>query len=139
MLFIHGGGNVTGTSSDMLYNGRSLSEAGPVVVVTINYRLGPLGFLAHPLLTAEDTEHHSSGNYGLLDQLAALEWVQRNIEAFGGDPANVTIFGESAGGRDVMNLVASPLGAGLFHKAIVESGAPLPKERVRLSQHRLEA
>lgn len=125
MLFIHGGGNVTGASSDLLYNGRSLSEAGPVVVVTINYRLGPLGFLAHPLLTAEDTEHQSSGNYGLLDQLAALEWVQRNIEAFGGDPANVTIFGESAGGRDVLNLVASPLGAGLFHKAIVESGAPL--------------
>ena len=125
MLFIHGGGNVTGTSSDPLYDGRALSEAGPVVVVTINYRLGPLGFLAHPVLTAEDTEHHSSGNYGLLDQLAALEWVQRNIPAFGGDPANVTIFGESAGGRDVMNLVASPLGAGLFHKAIVESGAPL--------------
>jgi para-nitrobenzyl esterase len=125
MFFIHGGSNVTGMSSDPLYDGRKLSEAGPVVIVTINYRLGPFGFLAHPLLTAEDAEHHSSGNYGLLDQLFALQWVQRNIAAFGGDASNVTIFGESAGGRDVLSLVASPLGAGLFHKAIEESGAPL--------------
>lgn len=125
MFFIHGGGNVTGTASDALYDGRKLSEAGPVVVVTINYRLGPLGFLAHPLLSEEDVDHHSSGNYGLLDQLAALAWVGRNIAAFGGDTGNVTIFGESAGGRDVLSLVASPLGAGLFHRAAVESGAPL--------------
>lgn len=125
MVFIHGGGNVQGTAGDALYDGRKLSEAGRVVVVTLNYRLGPLGFLAHPSLTAEDAVNQSSGNYGLLDQIAALGWVQRNAAAFGGDANNVTIFGESAGGRNVLSLVASPLATGLFHKAIVESGAPL--------------
>src|SRR5262249_52359440 len=86
-----------------------------------NYRLGPLGFLAHAGFTAEDTEHHASGNYGLLDQIAALHWVQRNIAAFGGDPKRVTIFGESAGGESVCALLASPLATGLFTAGIVES------------------
>ncbi|MEW6737509.1 MAG: carboxylesterase/lipase family protein [Acidobacteriota bacterium] len=125
MVFIHGGGNVTGASSIPLYDGLTLTEKGGVLIVTINYRLGPLGFLAHPLLSAEDREHNSSGNYGLLDQVAALQWVQKNISNFGGDPGNVTIFGESAGGRDVMSLIVSPLVTNLFHKAIIESGAPL--------------
>src|SRR5205085_670594 len=90
--------------------------------VTINYRLGPLGYLAHPELTAEST-NHSSGNYGVLDQIAALKWVQKNITAFGGDTSRVTIFGESAGSWSVNVLVASPLAKGLFHRAIGESGA----------------
>jgi para-nitrobenzyl esterase len=123
MFFIHGGGNSQGTGSDPLYDGTHLSEKGGVVLVTINYRLGPFGFLAHPLLSAEDSEHHSSGNYGLLDQIFALQWVKRNISNFGGDPNNITVFGESAGGLDTMTLIASPLAAGLFQKAIVESGA----------------
>ncbi len=129
MFFIHGGGNIFGASSNteagaLLYDGLALEQKG-VVVVTINYRLGPLGFLAHPLLTAEDTEHHSSGNYGMLDQILALQWVKDNISNFNGDPNNVTIFGESAGGRNVMALIDSPLATNLFHKAIIESGAPL--------------
>jgi para-nitrobenzyl esterase len=92
-----------------------------VVVVTINYRLGPFGFLAHPELSRE-SEHGSSGNYGILDQIAALKWVQRNIAAFGGDPDSVTIFGESAGSQSVCSLVATPLAKGLFHRAIGQSG-----------------
>jgi len=92
-----------------------------VVVVTVNYRLGVFGFLAHPELTKESA-HHSSGNFALLDQIAALKWVQANIAAFGGDPSRVTIFGESAGSWSVHNLIASPLAAGLFHRAIGESG-----------------
>lgn len=131
MFFIHGGGNIQGTSSQPTYDGRALAEKGGVVVVTINYRLGPLGFLAHPLLSAEDAEHHSSGNYGLLDQIFALQWVRRNIRNFGGDPDNITIFGESAGGLNVSCLVASPLAAGLFHRAIVESGGFLVNMRLR--------
>jgi para-nitrobenzyl esterase len=92
-----------------------------VVVVTIAYRLGPLGFLAHPKLTQE-SPHHSSGNYGLMDQIAALQWIQRNIAAFGGDPRNVTIAGQSAGAMSVSILMASPLAKGLFQRAIAESG-----------------
>jgi para-nitrobenzyl esterase len=92
-----------------------------VVLVTINYRLGPFGYLAHPALSRESS-HGSSGNYGLLDQIAALEWVSRNIAAFGGDPGRVTIFGESAGSWSVCALVASPLAKGLFHRAIGQSG-----------------
>ncbi len=91
-----------------------------VVVVTFNYRVGPLGFLAHPLLSKE-SEHNSSGNYGLLDQIAALQWVQKNIAAFGGDPNRVTIFGQSAGATSVIWLMASPLTKGLFQRAISES------------------
>jgi len=93
-----------------------------VIVVTINYRLGALGFLAHPVLSAEST-NHVSGNYGIKDQQFALQWVRRNIAAFGGDPDNVTIFGESAGGLSVFSHLASPTASGLFHRAIVESGA----------------
>jgi para-nitrobenzyl esterase len=131
MFFIHGGGNIQGASSQPVYDGQALVEKGGVVVVTINYRLGPLGFLAHPLLSAEDVEHHSSGNYGLLDQIFALQWVRRNIRNFGGDPDNIMIFGESAGGLNVSCLVASPLGAGLFQRAIVESGGFLVNTRLR--------
>jgi len=119
MFWIHGGGLVVGESDG--YDPSAL-VAHDVVVVTINYRLGELGFLAHPALAAE-SPNGASGNYGLMDQQAALRWVQRNIRAFGGDPDNVTIFGESAGGLSVHSQLASPLAAGLFHKAIVESGA----------------
>ncbi len=121
MVFIHGGGFATGSGSEAMYDGTELAKQG-LVVVTFNYRLDILGFLAHPLLTAESAEH-SSGNYGLLDQVAALEWVRRNIDQFGGDPARVTIFGESAGGRSVSVLMASPLAKGLFHRAVAQSGA----------------
>jgi para-nitrobenzyl esterase len=119
MVWIHGGGLFLGESDG--YNPSSLVAEG-VVVVTINYRLGALGVLAHPALTAESS-YRGSGNYGLMDQQAALRWVQRNIRAFGGDPKNVTIFGESAGGYSVHAQLASPQAAGLFQKAIVESGA----------------
>jgi len=119
MFWIHGGGLVVGESDG--YDPRNL-VAQDVIVVTINYRLGELGFLSHSALAAE-SPNGASGNYGLLDQQAALRWVQRNIRAFGGDPDNVTIFGESAGGLSVQSQLASPLAAGLFHKAIVESGA----------------
>lgn len=120
MVWIHGGGFTTGTGSYALYDGAALARQG-VVVVTINYRLGPFGFFAHPLLSKE-SERGVSGNYGLLDQIAALEWVKRNIAAFGGDPGCVTIFGESAGSVSVCDLLVSPLAAGLFHRAIAESG-----------------
>jgi para-nitrobenzyl esterase len=119
MFWIHGGALVVGESDG--YDPAPLVGEG-VVVVTINYRLGELGFLAHPALGAESPTG-ASGNYGLLDQQAAMRWVQHNIRAFGGDPDNVTIFGESAGGLSVHSQLASPLAADLFHKAIVESGA----------------
>lgn len=124
MFFIPGGGNINGASSDPTFDGQSFQEKGGVILVNINYRLGPLGFLAHPVLTAEDA-NKSSGNYGILDQIAALKWVKRNIASFGGDPNNITIFGESAGGSDVSTLVASPLAQGLFQKAIIESALPM--------------
>jgi para-nitrobenzyl esterase len=120
MVWIHGGALVTGESND--YDATRLVEQGDVIVVTINYRLGELGFLAHPALTAESPDH-ASGNYGLLDQQEALRWVHRNILLFGGDPDRVTIFGESAGGLSVHSQLASPGSAGLFQRAIVESGA----------------
>ena len=120
MVWIHGGGLTSGHGGEVTYDGAALAKRG-VVLVTINYRLGPLGYLAHPLLAAE-SEHHASGNYGLLDQVAALRWVQKNINRFGGDPDRVTIFGESAGSWSVHHLVASPLAKGLFHRAIGESG-----------------
>jgi para-nitrobenzyl esterase len=118
MFWIHGGGLVVGESDD--YDPTRLVEQGRVVV-TFNYRLGYLGFLAHPSLTAEGGG--ASGNYGLMDQQAALRWVQRNIAKFGGDPEDVTIFGESAGGLSVHSQLVSPLAAGLFDRAIVQSGA----------------
>lgn len=119
MVWIHGGGNYQGRGQDPPL-GPALARMG-VVVVSLNYRLGVFGFLAHPALTAE-SPHHSSGNYGLLDQLEALKWVRANISKFGGDPGRVTILGESAGAGDVCMLMASPLAAGLFHRAILESG-----------------
>jgi len=121
MLWIHGGGFTRGTGATPTYDGENFADKG-VVLVTINYRLGALGFLAHPDLTAESS-HHSSGNYGLLDQIAALQWVQKNITAFGGDPKRVTVFGESAGSSAVNFLQASPLAKGLFQRVIGESGA----------------
>jgi para-nitrobenzyl esterase len=124
MLWIHGGANTGGAGgSDPLYEGTHLIAHG-VVLVIVEYRLGVFGFLAHPELTAE-SPHHSSGNYGILDQVASLRWVRDNIAAFGGDPGNVTVFGQSAGGADTTVLMSSPLTKGLFHRAIIESG-PTP-------------
>jgi para-nitrobenzyl esterase len=120
MLWIHGGGLQAGAGTSPIYNGSSLARKG-AVVVTINYRLGVLGFLAHPALSAK-SEHKVSGNYGLLDQIEALKWVHRNIAAFGGDPGNVTIFGQSGGSWAVCYLIAPPLAKGLFHRGIGESG-----------------
>ncbi len=117
MVWIHGGGLSLGWSHQATYDGEELARRD-VIVVSVNYRLGPLGFLALPELSAENG---TSGNYGFLDQVAALEWVQRNIEAFGGDPGRVTIFGESAGGTSVVALVASPMTEGLIHGAIAQS------------------
>lgn len=119
MVWIYGGGFTGGATSIPLYDGTNLARKG-VVLVSLAYRLGPFGFLAHPQLTSESGR--SSGNYGLLDQIAGLKWVQRNIAAFGGDPHRVTIFGESAGGISVSMLAASPLATGLFQGAISESG-----------------
>jgi para-nitrobenzyl esterase len=123
MVWIHGGGFNFGSASLPEYNGRNLAKRG-VVVVTINYRLGPLGFFVHPL-PAKESAHDTSGNYGLLDQIAALKWVRKNIVSFGGDPDRVTIFGQSAGSRSVTLLMISPLSAGLFHRAIAQSGGPI--------------
>ncbi len=120
MVWIHGGSFETGSGSMAVYGGQNLAAKG-VVVVTINYRLGPLGFLAHPALSAESAAG-VSGNYGLLDQIAALQWVRDNIAGFGGDPANVTVFGESAGAISILDLLVSPLAEGLFDRAIAQSG-----------------
>jgi para-nitrobenzyl esterase len=120
MVWIHGGALTRGSGSIPFYDGEALARKG-VVVVTVNYRLGPFGYFAHPALSRE-SEHGSSGNYGVLDQIAALRWVERNIGALGGDPSRVTIFGESAGSWSVCSLVATPLSQGLFHRAIGESG-----------------
>ena len=120
LVYIHGGGFNEGSGSVALYDGEALAKKG-LVVVTINYRLGLLGFLAHPELTAESPEN-ASGNYGLLDQIAALQWIQNNISGFGGDAGNVTIAGQSAGAMSVYLLTSSPLASGLFHRAINQSG-----------------
>ncbi|HET7456522.1 MAG TPA: carboxylesterase family protein [Gemmatimonadaceae bacterium] len=120
MVWIHGGGFFAGFGGEERHDGARLAQKG-AVVVTVNYRLGPLGFLAHPALAAE-SPHHASGNYGLMDQMAALRWVRRNAARFGGDPSRITVFGESAGGMSVGTLVASPLAKGLFQRAILESG-----------------
>lgn len=127
LFFIHGGGNASGGAAQEqlgveMYNGRNLAKANDVVVVTINYRLGLFGYLAEDSLAAE-SDQGVSGNYGILDQLGALEWVRRNIEGFGGDPDRVTVFGESGGGVDVCVLLASPLAEGLFDGAIIQSAA----------------
>jgi len=121
IVFIHGGGFYIGSSSMGIYGGDAVSREG-AVFVNFNYRLGALGFLAHPELSKE-SPHHSSGNYAFLDQIAALQWVKRNIAKFGGDPDNVTIAGQSAGSMAVQTLAASPLAQGLFHKIVGMSGA----------------
>ena len=108
-----------GAASQPLYDAEHLARKG-AVVVSMNYRLGPFGFLSHPALSKESPEN-VSGNYGLLDQIAALQWVKRNVAAFGGDPDRVTIFGESAGGGSVLTLLVSPLARGLFHRAVAQS------------------
>jgi para-nitrobenzyl esterase len=126
MVWIHGGGHRVGAGSFPLYDGAALARQG-VVLVTINYRLGLLGYFAHPSLTAEASADAPLGNYGFMDQIAALEWVQRNIAAFGGDPSRVTVFGESAGGASIVYLLTSPRARGLFHGAIVQSGGGLQR------------
>src|SRR5579863_9485555 len=123
MVWMYGGGFNEGASSIAAYDGAALAKKG-VVLVSMNYRVGALGFLVYPELTRE-SEHHSSGNYGLLDQIAALEWVHKNIAAFGGDPNKVTIFGQSAGALAVTLLMQSPLAKGLFVRGIAESGPGL--------------
>lgn len=121
MVWIYGGGFVNGGSSPPEYDGSAFARDG-VVLVSFNYRLGSFGFFAHPALSAEQAGQ-PLGNYGLMDQIAALKWVQRNVAGFGGDPGNVTVFGESAGGMSVNDLLTSPLAKGLFQKAMIESGA----------------
>jgi para-nitrobenzyl esterase len=123
VVFIHGGGFTVGSSGMALYGGANVAARG-AIYVNFNYRLGILGYMAHPELTAE-SPHHASGNYGFLDQVAALRWVQRNIARFGGDPSRVTIAGQSAGGNSVVSLIASPLAGGLFQRAFVQSGAAI--------------
>jgi para-nitrobenzyl esterase len=127
MVWIHGGGNFAGAGSEPIFDGEAFARRG-VVLVTANYRLGVFGFFAHPELTAESARH-ASGNYGLMDQIAALKWVRDYITRFGGDPRNVTIFGESAGSLDINVLMTSPLAKGLYSRLIGESGpvvAPPP-------------
>ncbi|MDG1164324.1 MAG: carboxylesterase family protein, partial [Porticoccaceae bacterium] len=122
MLWIHGGGNIVGSSR--FYTGQNIAANQQVIYVSLNYRLGALGWFTHNALRSTATSlEDASGNYGLLDIIAALQWIQTNIAVFGGDPANVTVFGESAGGRNVFGLLASPLAKGLFHKAISQSGS----------------
>jgi len=123
MVWIYGGGFVNGGSSPPTYSGAELAKRG-IMVVSFNYRLGRFGTFAHPQLTRADPDGGLLANYGYMDQLAALRWVKRNVSAFGGDPANVTIIGESAGGMSVHALLTSPLATGLFQKAVIESGGP---------------
>ena len=136
-FWIYGGAFWGGASSDPIYDGSQLARRG-VVVVTINYRVGVLGWFAHPQLDAE-SPLHISGNYGLLDQIAALKWVKQNIAAFGGDPSNVTIAGESAGGLSVVYLMASPPARGLFSKAIAQSAYMISMPELRQRKFGLPA
>ncbi len=129
MVFIHGGGNQQGGASEItagtqMYSGKNMAERGKVVVVTIQYRLGPLGFLVHPGLEAENA-NNKSGNYAVLDQILALKWIRNNIDLFGGYPNKVMIFGESAGGVNVGNLLTTPLARGLFQRACIQSASPV--------------
>ncbi|WP_380876557.1 hypothetical protein ACFB49_09160 [Sphingomonas sp. DBB INV C78] len=127
MVWVHGGGFIAGSGSEAHFDGRALARRG-VILVTVNYRLGRLGFFAHPALEAEQ-KGEARGNYGLMDQIAALQWVKRNIAAFGGDPNNVTLFGQSAGGISTLMLTANRQARGLFHKAIILSGTTLQPPR----------
>lgn len=129
LVWIHGGSLVSGAASEAIYDGTGFARRG-VVVVSINYRLGALGWLAHPGLSAESPDN-ISGNYGLMDQIEALRWVRRNIGAFGGDPDNVTIAGESAGALSVLYLMAAPEARGLFHRAIAQSGYMITQPELR--------
>ncbi|RHW19284.1 carboxylesterase family protein [Sphingomonas gilva] len=135
-VWIHGGALAAGYSHEDMYDGARLTERGGVIVVSINYRLGILGYLAHPELSAESAEG-ISGNYGLLDQIAALRWIERNIAAFGGDPENVTVAGESAGALSVMYLMASPRARGLFDKAIAQSAYMIATPELKQGRHGL--
>ena len=132
MVWIHGGGFTSGTAGSLLYSGDDLVRRGDVVVVTINYRLGALGFLAHPAFASGGQPLW--GNWGLLDQVAALRWVRDHIAAFGGDPSNVTVFGESAGAMSICALLAMPVARGLFHRAILQSGGPYTFSAARASR-----
>jgi para-nitrobenzyl esterase len=131
MFWMHGGANEGGSGSGSLYNEGTLLNHG-VLIVTINYRLDIFGFFAHPELTRE-SPHHASGNYGLMDQILALQWVHDNIARFGGDPGNITVFGQSAGSMDAGMLMTSPLAQGLFQRAIGESGAPFSPQLASLA------
>ena len=123
MVWIHGGGNSLGGADMALYDGARYASEHDLIVVSLNYRLGPLGWFRHETLRRPgNSDAENSGNFGTLDIIAALQWVQRNIARFGGDPGRVTLFGESAGGSNILSLMASPLAAGLFHGAIVQSG-----------------
>jgi para-nitrobenzyl esterase len=133
MVWIHGGTLIWGSSQSPMYNGAEFAKRG-VILVSINYRLGVLGYLAHPELSAENPED-TSGNYGLLDQIAALKWVRENIAAFGGDAQNITIFGESAGALSTEYLLASPAAHGLFDRAIVQSGYLFTMPELRTSRY----
>ncbi len=134
LVWVHGGGFTGGSGSSPLYAGAAMAERGDVVVVTMNYRLGLLGFLAHPDL-ADEEFGGAQGNWGLLDQVAALEWVRDNIAAFGGDPSNVTVFGESAGAMSVCDLMVMPAARGLFHRAIAQSGPPVAAAMGNAEEH----
>lgn len=130
-MWIHGGAFLGGSGHEKEFDGAAYCKRG-VILVTINYRLGPLGFLAHPWLTEESSKLGGpgvSGNYGSLDQIAALQWIRENIEAFGGDPENITVFGQSAGGESTHTLITSPLTKGMISKAIIQSGLGLTKDR----------
>ncbi|WP_234733898.1 carboxylesterase/lipase family protein [Tellurirhabdus bombi] len=133
LVWIYGGGFTSGGSAAPIYDGEATARKG-VLFVSINYRVGPFGFFAHPELSQESPQKPASGNYGLMDQIAALRWVQKNISAFGGDPNQVTIAGQSAGSMSVNCLVASPLAKNLFNKAIAESGASFAKPHPTLQQ-----
>ncbi|QCR23911.1 carboxylesterase/lipase family protein [Pontibacter sp. SGAir0037] len=136
LVWIYGGGFNSGGSAVPIYDGEAMAQKG-IVFVSLNYRVGPFGFLAHPALT-EESGRNASGNYGLMDQVAGLQWVKENIAAFGGDPNNVTIAGQSAGSMSVNALVASPLAKGLFRKAIAQSGANFSRGSATLQQAEAE-
>ena len=136
MVWLHGGSNRMGAGSLPFYDGAAFARDG-VVLVSVNYRLGQLGFFAHPALTAEAAPDEPLGNQALLDQIAALKWVRDHVAAFGGDPANVTLFGESAGGLDILALMTAKRARGLFHKAIVQSGGGwLPATPLKIAEER---
>ena len=137
LVFIHGGANTEGSSAVPAYDGEGLASRG-IVAVTINYRLGILGFFTHPALR-EEAAYRASGNYGLLDQIAAVRWVRDNIASFGGDPARITVAGQSAGASAVHNLTASPLARGVFSRAIAQSGSNVATGRAGRSMADQEA